>query len=35
MEEPDVWANVTTHDTVVCNDNDFEVFINPDGTTHN
>ena len=26
MEEPDVFANMTVHDTVVCDDNDFEVF---------
>ncbi|XP_001640679.3 uncharacterized protein LOC5520862 [Nematostella vectensis] len=34
LQEPDVWANQTKHDSVVFQDNDFEVFINPDGSTH-
>lgn len=34
MEEPDVWANVTQRDAVIFHDNDFEVFIDPDGDTH-
>ena len=34
MEEPDVWATLTARDSVVFNDNDFEVFIDPDGDTH-
>ena len=33
MEEPQVWANNTAHDSVIFADNDYEVFINPDGTT--
>ena len=34
MEEPDVWAKLTKRDTVLFYDNDFEVFIDPDGDTH-
>lgn len=34
MDEPHVWATVMKHDDVVFNDNDFEVFIDPDGDTH-
>lgn len=29
LEEPDVWATLTTHDAVIFHDNDFEVFLNP------
>ncbi len=31
IEEPDVWATLTEHDSVIYHDNDFEVFIDPDG----
>lgn len=31
MEEPQAWATLTEHDSVVFHDNDFEVFIDPDG----
>ena len=34
LEEPDVWATLTERDAVMFNDNDFEVFIDPDGDTH-
>jgi len=34
MEEPDVWATLTDRDAVIFHDNDFEVFIDPDGDTH-
>ena len=34
MEEPDLWATLTKHDDVIYHDNDFEVFIDPDGDTH-
>ncbi len=34
ITEPHVWATLKKHDQVIFNDNDFEVFINPDGTTH-
>ena len=35
QEEPQVWANNTEHDSVIFADNDYEIFINPDATTHN
>lgn len=35
LEEPDIWANLTQRDTVIFYDNDFEVFIDPDGDTYN
>ncbi len=35
MEEPHVWASLTTPDAIIYRDNDFEVFIDPDGDTHN
>ena len=34
LEEPHVWATLTQHDQVIFHDNDFEVFIDPDGDTH-
>ena len=34
LEEPHVWAKLTQHDAVIFNDNDFEVFIDPDGDSH-
>jgi hypothetical protein len=33
LEEPNVWAKLKQRDTVVFIDNDFEVFIDPDGDT--
>ena len=33
MEEPHVWASLKNHDDIVFRDNDFEVFIDPDGDT--
>ncbi|MBT8484058.1 MAG: carbohydrate-binding family 9-like protein [Phycisphaerales bacterium] len=33
MEEPHVWGSLTEHDQIVFHDNDFEVFIDPDGDT--
>ena len=35
MEEPHVWATLTEHDSVIFQDPDFEVFIDPDGDNHN
>ncbi len=35
MEEPQVWATLTKRDSVIFQDNDFEVFIDPDGDNHN
>ncbi len=34
MDEPDVWATLLERDSVIYRDNDFEVFIDPDGDTH-
>jgi hypothetical protein len=34
MEEPHVWATLTSRDAVIYYDNDFEVFIDPDSDTH-
>ncbi len=34
LEEPHVWANLTDHDAVIFHDNDFEVFLDPDGDSH-
>ncbi|MCP4783763.1 MAG: DUF4440 domain-containing protein [Fuerstiella sp.] len=31
LEEPHVWGTLTKHDSVIFHDNDFEVFIDPDG----
>jgi hypothetical protein len=31
LDEPDVWATLRTRDAVIYQDNDFEVFIDPDG----
>jgi hypothetical protein len=33
LEEPDIWANLTERDSIIFYDNDFEVFIDPDGDT--
>lgn len=33
LQEPDVWATLTQHDSVIFHDNDFEVFIDPNGDT--
>jgi len=35
LDETDVWATLKQRDTVIFYDNDFEVFIDPDGDTHN
>jgi hypothetical protein len=34
LEEPHVWATLTRHDAVIFRDNDFEVFLDPDGDSH-
>ena len=31
LEEPHVWGTLTERDSVICHDNDFEIFIDPDG----
>lgn len=35
MEEPHLMATLTEHDSVIFQDNDFEVFIDPDGDSQN
>lgn len=35
MEEDSIWATLTERDSVIFHDNDFEIFIDPDGDTHN
>jgi len=35
LEEPAVWATLTERDSIIYQDNDFELFIDPDGDTHN
>lgn len=34
LEEDEMWANLTKHDSVIFHDNDFEVFVDPAGSTH-
>jgi hypothetical protein len=34
IEEPHVWGTLTEHDSVIFHDNDFEVFVDPDGDNH-
>jgi hypothetical protein len=34
LEEKDIWATYTQRDAVIFEENDFEVFIDPDGDTH-
>jgi len=34
MEEPDLWGTLEERDSVIFRDNDFEIFIDPDGDTH-
>jgi hypothetical protein len=35
LDEPDIWATLTEHDSVIFHDNDFEVFLNPSGDGRN
>jgi hypothetical protein len=35
MEEPHLWATLKEHDSVIFHDNDFEVFLDPDGDNQN
>src|SRR5579872_6962446 len=35
LEEPHLRASLTEHDSVIFHDNDFEVFLNPSGDSHN
>ena len=35
LQEPHVWGTLTKHDSIIYHDNDFEVFLDPDGDNHN
>jgi hypothetical protein len=35
MTEPHIWSYYTTRDQIVFHENDFEIFIDPDGDTYN
>lgn len=35
LEEDEIWATLTERESVIFQDNDFEIFIDPDGDTHN
>ncbi|GAB4293511.1 MAG: carbohydrate-binding family 9-like protein [Ignavibacteriaceae bacterium] len=35
LQEPHIWATLKQRDTVIYQDNDFEIFIDPDWDTHN
>jgi hypothetical protein len=35
LQEPHVWATLAEHDSVIFQDNDFEVFLNPSGDGRN
>lgn len=34
LEERDIWATLTERDSIIYQDNDFEVFLDPDGDSH-
>jgi hypothetical protein len=34
LEEPHIWGTLTRHDAIIFQDNDFEIFIDPDGDNH-
>jgi hypothetical protein len=34
MVEPHLWATLTERDAIIYHDNDFEIFLDPDGDTH-
>ena len=34
LSEPHVWGTLTKHDSVIFQDNDFEVFVDPNGDSH-
>ena len=35
MEDPHIWGNLKQRDTIIYYNNDFEIFIDPNGDTHN
>ncbi len=34
LEEPDLWATYTERDSIIFHENDIELFVDPDGDTH-
>lgn len=34
LEEPHIWANLTKRESVIFHNNDFEVFVDPEGNNH-
>ncbi|EDQ87978.1 uncharacterized protein MONBRDRAFT_9393 [Monosiga brevicollis MX1] len=34
LEEPQIWATLTEHDSIIYHDNDFEIFLDPDRSSH-
>ncbi len=34
LVEPNLWATLTERDAIIYHDNDFEIFLDPDGDTH-
>ncbi len=34
LEEPHVWGTLEKHDSIIFQDNDFELFVDPDGDNH-
>ena len=35
LEEPNVWGTLTEHNSIIYQDNDFEIFVDTDGSNHN
>jgi hypothetical protein len=35
LEEPHIWATFTERESIIFHENDFEIFIDPNGDTHN
>lgn len=35
LEEPNIWATYTKRESIIFHENDFEIFIDPNGDTHN
>ncbi len=35
LEEPDIWGTLKNRDDIIFYDNDFEIFVDPDGDSHN
>ena len=35
LQEPHIWADIKKHDSIMFHNNDFEVFVDPDGDALN